>query len=95
MFNSRRINIIKNENYDTYILLCLGIGKINIQRVYIIPNIQKIKELWTIGINVNGSEYDIFRVNQNYYNDAFQNIMEYLKDKIYFSIKDIIEWMKL
>lgn len=95
MFNSRRINIVKNENYDTFILLCLGIGKINIQRVYIIPNIQKIKELWIIGINVNGSEYDIFRVDQNSYNDIFQNIMEYLKGKIYFSIEDIKKWMKL
>lgn len=95
IFNSRRTNVIKNENYDTYILLCLGIGKINIQRVYIIPNIGKIKELWIIGINVNGSEYDIYRVDQNSYNDVFQNIMEYLEDKIYFSIEDIKKWMKL
>lgn len=94
MFNSRRINIIKNENYDTYILLCLSIDKRKIQRVYIIPNNEKIKELWTIGININSSIYDIFRINHNPYDNIYQNIVAYLKNKIYFSIEDIMKWMK-
>lgn len=95
MFNARRVNIIKNENYDTYILLCLSGDKRSIQRVCIIPNVGEIKELWTIGININGSKYDIFQVSPNLYSNEYQSITDYLKDKIYFSIEDIKKWMKL
>jgi len=93
IFNSRRINIVKTENYDTFILLCFNEDKSDIERIYIIINNEEIKELWTIGINANGSKYEKFRVDKSEYSSAYRDIMLYLEDREYFGIDDIMEWM--
>lgn len=95
VFNSRRINITKNDNYQTFILLCFDENKSDIERIYIIPNDDEIKELWTVGINKNNSRYEKFRVDKRIYSYMYCHIMFYLEDNEYFGIEDIKKWMTL
>lgn len=92
MFNSRRNNPRKNDNYDTYILLCISKDGNDVERVRIIPS-SKVRDIWTIGININDRTYYMFAVDPRPYNDIYHSLMEYLKDKEYFGIDDIKQWM--
>lgn len=97
-FNSRRINSCKtknenkNDNYDTYVLLCISKDGNDVERVRIIPS-SKVRDIWTIGINMDDRTYYIFAVDPGLYNDAYHSVMRYLKDREYFGIDDIKQWM--
>lgn len=94
VFNSRRNGSCKNknDNYDTYILLCISKDRNDIERVRIIPS-SKVRDIWIIGININDYTCHMFAVDPRLYNDIFHSIMKYLKDKEYFGIDDIKQWM--
>lgn len=88
------------EHYFDYLgVLCVDKDMINIERVYMIPE----EELYGIqGITlVKGldsklySKWERFRIDEKPYNDAYHNIMDFLKDKRYFGIKDIKKWLEV
>ena len=40
------------------------------------------------------SQWERFKIGEKCYNDAYRNLMEYLKDKEFFGIDDIKIWME-
>lgn len=82
--------------FDNLIFYCLSKdGKI-IERVYIIPR-HEVANRINIGIYDNNKPhwYDIYRVDERPYNDAYQDLLRYLSNKKYFSIEDINKWLKM
>lgn len=98
MFNSRRVNSCKtknenkNDNYDTYILLCISKDGNDIERVLIVPS-SRVRNIWTIGINIDDRTYYMFAVDPGLCNDIYHDIMRYLKNKEYFGVDDVRQWM--
>lgn len=39
-------------------------------------------------------KWEGYKINENIYNEAYQDIMYYLKDRKYFDIEDIKKWLK-
>lgn len=88
-----KFKIGRNINCCTCILLCLSKDWKDIDRVYIIP--RDIIDVSILGIYPNNSKYAKFIVDNTPFDNAYHDIMLYLKDKIYFSIEDIMRWMNL
>lgn len=83
---------------DTYICLCYNRDRNNIEIVLIIPNEGFICDLLKIRIyktTFGSYRYDKFKVDPNPYNDAYHDLMEYLKDMKYFGIEDIKKWLSI
>lgn len=80
---------------DTLGLLCIDRYRLAIIRLYMIPSKHVKVSTITINdtINPRGSKWDKFRIDENAYNNAYQNLMYYLKDKDFFGIKDIKKWL--
>jgi hypothetical protein len=72
--------------------MCISKDGNDVERVLIIPS-AKVRDIWTIGINMDDGTYHMFAVDQGLYNDAYHDIMKYLKDEEYFGIDDIKLWM--
>lgn len=96
------VNINMEHNYDTLIILCIDVYMQKVVRVYIIPESEVYgKRRLTIVKNPHpsiGSKWEEFRIDEkscSLYNDSFQSLMLFLKDKKYFSIDDIKKWMEL
>lgn len=88
----------EEHNFHTLFFLCMSKDRKIIERIYIIPE----KELYDItGITIkynNNSKWEKFRLDDislQQYNGAYQNLMKYLKDKKFFSFKDIEKWLTL
>lgn len=108
--SSLQFKIYKEFEYDYYsfytgrkrdcsMYICLGydINRECVENVWIIPNNEYIinKSSITITKNSNGlAKYEDFRVDNKLYNFVYQSIMRYLKDKKYFGVEDIKEWLK-
>ncbi len=81
---------------DTFVCIGYGHKRTNIDAVLIIPS--KYCDVSTINYNKDskrGNKYGIFVVDPTSYNDAHHSLMAYLKNKKYFGIEYIKEWMKL
>lgn len=81
---------------DTFVCIGYGNKRTNIDAVLIIPS--KYCDVSTINYNKDskrGNKYGIFVVDPTSYNDAHHSLMAYLKNKKYFGIGYIKEWMKL
>ncbi len=86
------------HEFDNLFVLCTDKDTTIIKRVYIISE----DELYGIGCIrlpkdpciYRGSKYDKFRIDEEPYNDAYHSLMEFLKDKKYFGIKDIKKWLE-
>lgn len=87
----------KKIDCDTYMLLGLSQGYENIEDVRIIPNEGWVSGLTTITISrssIKTSKYDQFLSDPKLYNDIYQDLRLFFKDKKFFGADDIKEWMK-
>lgn len=87
----------KKIDCDTYILLGLSVDYENIEDVRIVPNDDWVSGLTTITISkssIKTSKYDQFLSDPKLYNDTYQDLRLYFKDKKFFGIDDIKEWLK-
>jgi len=87
----------KKIDCNTYILLGLSQDHENIEDVRIIPNDGWISGLTTITISrssIKTSKYDQFLSDPKVYNDNYQDLRSFFKDKKVFGIDDIDEWLK-
>ena len=95
-WNKWNIRTEISQNYDSLIALC--VYKENIDRVYIVPK-KELHGLTDLAIYKNPSRgvqwYENFLVDEKPYNDAYHNLMEFLKDKKYFGIEDIKKWLEI
>lgn len=80
---------------DTYFCLGMDYKWKNVETVLIVPN-----EDWLIdisGITISrypkhSSRYDIFKVDNSQYNEAYHDLLLYLKDAKSFGVDDIKKW---
>lgn len=96
-----RLNFESRRKIDCDTYVCLGFNKnwSVVEVTYIIPNTDEIINIRTISIAKNPLrfpkyDYEEFRVDEKQYNDTFQNIMLYIKDKEHFGIDCIKEWLE-
>lgn len=83
-------------NCDHY--FCMGVDENwkNVEVVLIVPNegwITDISQITIARYPIQTSKYDRFKVDPKPYNDAYHSLTEFLKDKKFFSIEDIREWL--
>jgi hypothetical protein len=88
------------RKWDCDHYFCLGVDENwkNIEATLIIPNDGWVTDISSINISrypKNSSKYDQFRVDTRIYNDTYQDLMEFLKDKRLFTIEDIKKWLKV
>lgn len=86
------------RKWDCDHYFCLGTDENwkNIEAALIIPNGGWVTDISSINISrypKNSSKYDQFRVDARIYNDAYQGLMEFLKEKRFFTIEDIKKWL--
>ncbi len=96
------ISIGEERNFDHIWILCKD--RNCIKKVYIIP-VSEVSDLCNTYINIfddwskkerersNFEWVEKYKVDERPYNDAYQNLMEYLKNKKYFGIEDIKKWL--
>ena len=96
------VNINMEHNYDTLIILCIDVHMQKVVRVYIVPETDVYgKRSLAIVRNPHpsiGSKWEEFRIDEkscSLYNNAFQSLMSFLRDKKYFGIDDIKKWMEI
>lgn len=93
------VSIGEGRNFDHIWILCKD--RNYIKKVYIIP----VSELCNTYINIyddwskkeressNFEWVEKYKVDEKPYNDAYKSLIEYLKNKKYFGIKDIKKWL--
>jgi hypothetical protein len=86
-----------NRKIDSHVYFCIGFSRDLkvIDVVYIIPNEGWICNLEMITIHkypTRGSKYDQFKVDNKPYNDIYQELLRFLKDKKFIGVDDIKEW---
>lgn len=90
--------LLKKTDCDTYICIGYNINRQNIDNVWIIPNDDENSNLARFKIAKNlykTSKYDKFKVDPKLYNEIYHDLMEYFKDKKYFGVEDIKNWILL
>jgi hypothetical protein len=88
------------RKWDCNYYFCIGVDENwkNIEVTLIIPNDGWVTDISSINISrypKNSSKYDQFRVDTKIYNDVYQDLMKFLKDKRFFTIEDIKKWLKV
>jgi len=90
----------REHNFDVLLILCKSKDEKDIERVYIIHK-SELYGITSLEIPKNprpsiGSKWERFKLEDldiKMYNDVYQDLMIHLKDKRYFSIKDLEEWL--
>lgn len=87
------------RKWDCDHYFCIGVDENweNVEVVMIVPNegwITEISQITIARYPRNTSKYDKFKVDPKPYNDAYHNITEFLKDKKFFKIEDIQQWLR-
>ncbi len=89
----------KNTYIDTYIFLGMDefINKWkNVYEVWIVPNKGDIVNIGSTSIYrypSRPSKYDIYKTNIEHFNDAYQKLRTYLKDREWIGIDDVKKWL--
>ncbi len=88
-------NFGEEHNFNTLFFLCMNENRKVIERIYIIPE-KELCDITGVSVKYNGkSKWEKFRLNDiELYNDAYQSLIEYLKDKKFFNFNDIENWLK-
>ena len=87
-------------NYDTYFFLCFDLEWKNIEKVYIVPNLGRMRyiENITISKNAYASSYDEFKVDHILYNDTLQDLIKFIEKDgniVMVDIEDVDKWLKM
>ena len=81
------------HDFDTLIFACMDKKWKNVERIYIIPE-SELYGLTGISITKKGLKYEKFRnTDIQLYNDTYQDLISFLKNKNIFSIDDIKRWL--
>lgn len=94
--NKWELTLGVNRDYDTIFFLVTDEFMERIESVWIIPNIEVMNIVGTTISkgSLGHSKYDVFRVDKTPYDNAYHNLMSYLKDNEFFGIEDIKEWSR-
>lgn len=90
-----RFNDFNYESFDTLFSICMNEEWKDVSRMYAIPKkiIIKKSSICIYKDPSMGDLYADFKIDEKPYNDAYHSLMLYLKDKKFFGIKDIKEWL--
>jgi hypothetical protein len=91
------IGHFNNMDFDNLFFICMDEFWENIDRMYVIP-IEDIPDSLGISIYKNpsrGEWYRNFRIEEKHYNDAYHNLISFIRHKQYFGIEDIKKWMTI
>lgn len=85
----------KERECDTYFFLGFDENYNNIDRVYIVPNRDWVKDIGTVTIynSADDSKYDKFNTDPKLYNKMYQDLMSFIKCRTVISIGDVKEWL--
>lgn len=87
-----------NINFDNAFICCIDKWRKNIERVYVIPKelLFTKKSLVFYKKPSKNVWYDNgdYRIDEKPYNDAYKNLMNYIKNKELFSIDDLEKWLE-
>ncbi len=93
IYKDWKVSFGTEHHFNTLFVLCVSKDRRNIERVYAILE-KELYGLNGISLTRSYSKYDKFRIDEKPYNDAYHNLMEFLKDKKYFGIEDIKKWLE-
>lgn len=90
------------HNFDNIWIVCMDKNRKNVKRVYIIPESElygetciHIYEDFSKTLRISKFEWvEEYRVDEKPYDDAYHNLMSYLKYMKYFGIRDIKKWLE-
>lgn len=97
LYGDWKVHLSEYHNFDTLFILCMDNDMKNIVRVYVIPK-NELNELTGITLYRNptptiGSKWEKFIIDEKPYNDAYQDLIQFIKhDK--FGIKKIKKWLE-
>lgn len=105
--NGRRWDCIFGAErvFDTLFVLCMGRDRKNVERIYIVPEselygesiiqiYEDFNELSKISKYKWVEKFKISKDIIDIYNNTYQDLMLYLKDKEFFGIEDLNNWLK-
>lgn len=86
---------IGRHEFDSLIILCMDKGNKKVKRVYIISDIKGLNGISLYeNTRLTISKWEEFRIDEKLYDDNYQNLLLYLKDKEFFGIEDLNNWLK-
>lgn len=97
LYGDWKVHLSEYHNFDTLFILCMDNAMKNIVRVYAIPK-DELDGLTGITLLRNptpsiGSKWEKFIIDEKPYNDAYQDLIQFIKDNK-FGIEKIKRWME-
>ncbi len=83
------------DEFNTLLVICLNKDGRNIERVYAISEELTYGAISLTIMGSGNSKYEKYRIDERSYNSAYHSLIEYLGEREYFGIEDIIKWLFL